>query len=171
MALSGLANNLKRFWYEGKTVLWTWLLGAVIADCNGPFRLQVAFLISSLTIAILIFIMRTGTKRDGGLYEKRRVAFVMCCFLLINGFVTYRFLEHPSGQVLNDTGFWLANRVFYLFGLGFFIPPLLEPLLETDDDNEKRDGEMKELSIYVALVVIGILMLIVIFDRCCWTTA
>jgi len=95
----------------------------------GPYKFQTWFLIATVLVAVSIFITRTGTVIENGKYEKRRVALVMLLFIFIYTCVTL-LNTAPNIQPLNDSGFWLANRLLYLFGLAFFMPPLVEPLLE-----------------------------------------
>jgi hypothetical protein len=139
---SSPVSGFNKFLRAGKSVFWSYLLVALVLACFGPYKYQTFFVIATVLFGVYILITRTGEVVENGRYEKRRVAFTMLVFIAINTFVTLLNPSDPATHAFDDSGFWFANRFLYLFGLPFFMSPLVEPLLES--------AKAKDIGIYIA---------------------
>ena len=164
-AFSASVSRLEHFLRAGKALRWAYLILALPLAVFGPYKYQTLFMLATVFAGASIFIHRTGTVVENGIHEKRRVALVMLVFIAINAGVTLMNLDNPDSGLVNDSGFWLASRILYLFGLAFFTPLLVEPLLETDDDNEAQDGELKDTAVYLACALFFVVLVLLYIER------
>ncbi|MDY0974118.1 hypothetical protein SOM61_04010 [Massilia sp. CFBP9012] len=134
---------------EGKPLSWSYLLLALPVALYGPYPWQGTFLLITLGVSLYIFITRTGHIWQNGLHEKRRVALVMLVYIAINICVTSLDGGYSESKPYNDVEFWFANRFVHLFGIAFFMTPLVTPLLE----KSKKHSTLESLLIGIGCLL------------------
>jgi hypothetical protein len=108
--------------YVKETFIWPILAGAIVFSLKGP---------SSFVIA-LVFFCALSILVAATTIEKYVVCGAVVLFQVINGmFVSYE-NDLLAGPLHSSPELWIANRLLYVVGLTFFLPPLVEPLLTTD---------------------------------------
>lgn len=159
---SWLPLGIQQFILAGKAIRWTYLLLALPIALFGPYQFQSLFIIATVFTGVSIFITRTGNVTENGLYEKRRVALVMLIFIAINACVTLLNSSDSRPHQFDDPGFWITNRFLYLFGLAFFMSPLIEPFLE---DAKTKGKNMDTVTIFSAVSLIFFAFVLYYLDR------
>jgi quinol-cytochrome oxidoreductase complex cytochrome b subunit len=109
------------------------IIYALIGDCAGHPAIVI------WTVLAGVYICTVGTpwakmsaekKERQREFDKVMVGCVMIIYMVLNAWTIIYHSTLPLDSFRNDSGDWIANRFLYLFGLGFFLPAIVEPKLQ-----------------------------------------
>jgi hypothetical protein len=119
---AGVERDENKTGYVKDTFLWPFLAGVITYSLKGPSPPVIFFVFIT---ALLILAVATDI-------EKYVVCGAIIFFQFLNGLFVYYGTQHQVGPLLALPELWIANRLLYVVGLAFFLPPLVEPFMNTD---------------------------------------
>lgn len=131
-----LPPKAKNYGPHFRFACWAVLILSIAYALVGEYAGHPAIVIFTVLAGVGICTMGTPwskvsaeTKERQKEFDKVLVGCVMIVYMVINAVIIVYHSTLPLDSFRNDSGDWIANRFLYLFGLGFFLPAMVEPKL------------------------------------------
>ncbi len=131
-----LPSKAKNYGPFFRFACWSALILSVSYALVGDYAGHPAIVIFTVLAGVGICTMGTPWSKVGAKKRERHKEFdkvlvgsVMIVYMGINAAIIVYHSTMPLDSFRNDSGDWIANRFLYLFGLGFFLPAMVEPKL------------------------------------------
>lgn len=136
----------KNYAPDVKLLCWAYLVTALLYMLTGAPVGYPIVILATVFAGVSIYLIKTSDDQPTVERERARASCLMLLLMLINAFYIVLSERHPELRSHDDFGDWIANRFLYLFGLGFFMPVLIERKME----DEKLGKKARTAAVFVA---------------------